>query len=778
MAAKSEIILPNGDKVTGNWSTEETMASILKVLEAKYGKTGTGGAAKKEEAVAAKKNKLGAKLQDGVNKRLKKAQERIQGLSEATKKQLEQHPRVAKSLDFLADSTKLAGTGIKKLGGKAKDLHDGLDGLDGSAQSTSNSFMTLVGGAGALGTAFGFVAGIIDQYADFQIAAMQTGFGFSSELTNTRMEVGRLGLNMAQYGRILVDNGEAIRSLGRTGLDSSNEFIKLIDSVKTTAYEFGMFGMTTEEVANAVAAQLNVARLQGYQGAQATAAITEGFNELNHQVLAYSKLTGRERREIMRNNLETREGSEALIANLGKYGPEAQASYNIMMSNIAGIFGKRGGDELAGLMDAEFSQFFLGGMEQMSQDQLTALSFVPGLKDEIEATREQVMANINDPEEVGKIMLAASREIGEILQANQDKLAKDAVMFADQSYGPMLASLLSAGQEANNFMTKTPEDIAKALGPMEANERNLMLIRDRIDTLQNTFMGAILKGMGIDNLEDLANEGTFDGLMTGIDTFGDKLASFREGIVAVADFFGVDSPTGVIALMTAGAVALFAANSVFTMAMVAGATKVWSKVGGMGGKGWGIAALLTYFATDAIGTVNDSMNFISPPGVAKKDELTQYANGSLDSARTAEITAGMNDLIKQNQERIAYMLDTVGENYKSSIEYNSLMDDTYRAQHLLSGGVNMPAGAYSPEYYRKGITLANPEYIPNIPDKLTGIVQGATHGANPGDVNVGMDPSNAWRFRNSDNDAMARLAAAMEENNRLMRIQTNAITEQ
>jgi hypothetical protein len=41
-----------------------------------------------------------------------------------------------------------------------------------------------------------------------------------------------------------------------------------------------------------------------------------------------------------------------------------------------------------------------------------------------------------------------------------------------------------------------------------------------------------------------------------------------------------------------------------------------------------------------------------------------------------------------------------------------------------------------------------------------------------------MDPSNAWRFKNSDNDAMARLAAAMEENNRLMRIQTNAITEQ
>jgi hypothetical protein len=749
------------------------MASILKVLETKYGKTGAGGTAKKEEAVAAKKNKLGAKLQDGVNKRLKKAQERIQGLSEATKKQLEQHPRVAKTLDVLSDSTKLAGSGLKKLGGRAKDLHDGLDGLDGTAQSTSNSFLTLVGGAGALGTAFGFVAGIIDQYADFQIAAMQTGFGFSSELTNTRMEVGKLGLNMAQYGRILVDNGEAIRSLGKTGLDSSNEFIKLIDSVKTTAYEFGMFGMTTEEVANAVAAQLNVARLQGYQGAQATAAITEGFNELNHQVLAYSKLTGRERREIMRNNLATREGGEALIANLGKYGPEAQASYDIMMSSINGIFGKRGGDELAGLMDAEFSQFFLGGMEQMSQDQLTALSFVPGLKDEIEATREQVMANINDPEQVGKIMLAASREIGEILQANQDKLAKDAVMFADQSYGPMLASLLSAGQEANNFMTKTPEDIAKALGPMEANERNLMLIRDRIDTLQNTFMGAILKGMGIDNLEDLANEGTFDGLMTGIDSFGDNLASFREGIVAVADFFGVDSPTGLIALMTAGAIALFAANSLFTLAMVSGATGLWSKLGGLAGglpggpggpgeKGGG-RGLLKW--AGLFGAANLAMDLAAAPDMGTP-EFADWQKGNREGLESnIRSVPGMNQLMGGYE----WLFEKVhGVSPPGTNETDAEYEERKRLARI--------------EEYK---SLATPAFDPSmstdghyVPENLTGIVQGATHGANSGDVNVGMDPSNAWRFKNSDNDAMARLAAAMEENNRLMRIQTNAITEQ
>lgn len=764
--AKSEIILPNGDKVTGNWSTEETMASILKVLEAKYGKTGKGGTEKKEEAEKVKKSKLATKLQDSYNKRIKKAQESIQKLNAATKKQLEQHPKVAKALDVMADGTTLAGRGLAKLGGRAKDLHDDLDNLGGSAQNTSNSFFTLVGGAGALGTAFGFIAGLIDQYADFQVAAIQTGFGFSSELTNTRMEVGKLGLNMAQYGRILTENGEAIRSLGRTGLESSNEFIKLIDNVKTTAYQFGMFGMTTEEVAAAVGAQLNVARLQGFQGQQATAAITESFNELNHQVLAYSKLTGRERREIMRNNLATREGSEALIANLAQYGPQAQASYDAVMSSLAGVFGKRGGDELTGLLDAEFSQFFLGGMEQMSQDQLTALSFVPGLKEQIEATREQVMANINDPKEVGKIMLESSREIGGILQANQDKLAKDAVMYADQSYGSILASLLAASQEANNFLMRTPEEIEAALGPLESNEKNLLLLRDRIDTLQNTFMGAILKGMGIDNLEDLANEGTFNGLMSGIDSFGDTLASFRENVMAVSDFFG-GGPTGLIAIMTAGAVALFAANSLFTMAMVAGANKVWgtlalsSAAGGLG-KGAGWLSKLGPFAKKIpwLGTA-----IAAGSGIMDQDYKDAGYNWG-DRAALGVFEGGA-DVVDGIWNLITGAGGVVGLG-------PGMNNNTDLSGALKSWATDPTVASWMQPYNWGNEPLtATPAFDPSVssdghyvPSSLTGIVQGATHGAN-GDVNVGMDASNAWRFSNSDNAILRQMAAALEEANRI-----------
>lgn len=672
---------PDGKDIELDWATEETLGKVLEVLEKKYGKAGSAKtkqdkADEKTRKSASKSFKFVAEQTEKYSKKIKESKEELSGF-------VRKSESAAEALDLISDGSHVAGKWVKKLGTTSASAVDEIEKMDGSAKGATSAFFKIVGAAGAVGTAFGIAAGMLDQMVEFQTNAIQTGFSFSSELINTRGNVAGLGMNMKQLGDIISSNGEAIRSLGGSGVSATNAFIDLVKDVKETSKEFGLFGMTTEEIAGLTAERLDLLRKQGFTGVVAADAVTDSFAELNHQVMALSKLTGRDRREIMRNNLATREGASLLIHDLAKLGPNATASFDSVMTSMSAIFGEQG-STFTDVFSKTLESHFMGGMERLSGDQLAAMSQVDGLRELFETARDQFLANADDPAAMRDINEKFGQSVSELLAASADDITKLARYQEDSAVGEFLREMVAAGQSATNFMLKTEEEKRMAYETaMNDDEKDMLQMRDRMNILQNSFQAQLLRLFGIEDLASVLDDDTVANAETIMTEFGDVLVGIRDGLFSLFELF--DNGTWIDELAVAG-LALFAANGVLSLAMASGAKLAFARIVAPAAVATATAAT-TAVTSGALGATTGTM---LTGGAA----LAPLAIGAGTVAILAAATSRYKDLMEQYPE-MAAMNNGAGP---------GLTNASYWSQHP-----EIMAGAIEEDKRKNGEWRATPE---------------------------------------------------------------------
>jgi len=198
-----------------------------------------------------------------------------------------------------------------------------------------------IGGVVGLGTAFGAMAGIVEEFGKALSDMSSVGAGLGTKLNDLRSAAADAGLDMAKFGKVIIENSEAVNSLGRNTTDGALEFSRLSKRVRDTARQFNYFGLSNEEMNQVLAQEIELRRLSGQTTAQITAQVAGGMNNLLKETSALAALTGQDRREMLKRRQETMtETSVSLMTRSFEQSGRMTNEVRGKLSSISDVIGK------------------------------------------------------------------------------------------------------------------------------------------------------------------------------------------------------------------------------------------------------------------------------------------------------------------------------------------------------------------------------------------------------------------------------------------------------
>ena len=301
----------DGKQITGDWARAEIQEEVLKVLE------------------EIRKEVTGKKKPPPVTPKTPKEREAEKQRDQQTKSTKEYLQALKPSVEYR-----------RKLNATVKSSISTFSRMDATSRSVTESFLGVVGGAGAVGSVLGLLASVTDEYIKSLKGSIQAGFSFSDQIIQTNHELASIGINFHQFGQILVEQGEAIRFLGSNSHEASSRFVDLVKTVRMSTKDMGYFGLSSREMADELADTMGVLITAGVSEADIMSRTHETFTYLNQEVLAYARLTGRNRRDIMRSKQELVDDNVLFKEVLKKLGPEAMQTFDMVGASMS-AFGKQ-----------------------------------------------------------------------------------------------------------------------------------------------------------------------------------------------------------------------------------------------------------------------------------------------------------------------------------------------------------------------------------------------------------------------------------------------------
>lgn len=198
-----------------------------------------------------------------------------------------------------------AGMGIT---GGGKLLGKGLESLSGQGTVTSQrleSLTKVLGGITTSGLAYaGFVAGQVEQLADAQRVMIDSGAVFSDADDVGRLvdNIKQVGITYTKLSEIVSNYTRGIAYIGGSTADGARVFSNRLNVLMEDLEQFSDFGFSVDEIADAYAQYLNIARLQQLTDqrlADGSSSLDVGFQNLLAESSALSALTKQSRSDIL-----------------------------------------------------------------------------------------------------------------------------------------------------------------------------------------------------------------------------------------------------------------------------------------------------------------------------------------------------------------------------------------------------------------------------------------------------------------------------------------------
>jgi len=837
-----------------DWATEETLAKILEALGSETRKAGPAKRAEKKTAdETLKANKdildkitkllkssdLGQQKQKDVIEGLKKSQTlsqktqtkelkdelKKQGATffesnAITKEMAKQQRKTALEDKQLLRSLVQAGEKAQKskigkaTGSLAKKATAAINPMADSA----GSIAAMGAGFGVVGAGLGAMVGTIQGFVDSTNTAMQTGFSFGDQLIETRVNVADLGMNLQQFSEILAANGDQVRRLGTTGLEAQQNFQTLIRSSLDASKAFGYFGLTGAEAAEELAPIVESLSKAGVGQTDIMSQAQKTFMGLNQEVMGLAKVTGRDRRELLRQTAAIR-GDTLFQSLLGSLGEGAMGAADKIAVNF-GVFGDNA-DKFTDLFK-NYTTEMATGIPTLTETQRQFLNMYPELAEDMRDLSKQF---IDDPEGAASAINERIMSMFTEIDGSQEAMRQQAMAFrasGNDAMADYLEGIIAAGRDGQALKKHSAESLAKNKAATDENVAAQLALQQNMAEVIQSVQAQFLKLFGVENIEDLAKDEVKDELIKKIGLMGDYIVKFRDWVAGWVDYFAVEwlgadeekmakMPSmgkvlialaglftlgPVIASVTTGIAAMFAAKAV-TAAMVAGASALFGSGagGGLGGGGEG-------------GKRRAGGRF---SGLTKMFKglfgLSGAALGGAMGLGGKAVGAGKNLLqggaLKSLARRIPALAVLLGGADLYSTYNDETLTDAQRKEEMSATGGGMAGGLAGATagaaigsvipgfgtaiggilggllgYYGGSATgrwlgsendsePLDPDFKPgesgstdgyHVPETLNGTVSGVRFGPN-GEIITGQDPSNAWRFDGTNRTPMVTAGA-------------------
>ena len=223
---------------------------------------------------------------------------------------------------------------------------------------------------GNLGQGIALATKVVGEFADSQRRLTDVGFGLGTSILTTTNAVAGFNVPLSEIERIAGTHAVTLDWLNEVSSNTVHEmekwtkqgvkpgilaFAQLSHSVRTSMKEFGNFGFTVTEVDSYLAEYLESDRKRGITADVSTSNLTKNFKALAGEVSAYAADTGRNRKDLMKAQLENMNRTDASTYSMMlrmKGEDEAAETFESNLQLITNEMKSRYGDNADAMIDA------------------------------------------------------------------------------------------------------------------------------------------------------------------------------------------------------------------------------------------------------------------------------------------------------------------------------------------------------------------------------------------------------------------------------------------
>lgn len=411
-----------------------------------------------------------------------------------------------------------------------------------------------IGGVVGLGTAFGAMAGIVEEFGKSLSDMSSVGAGLGQRLNDLRSAAADAGLDMAKFGKVIIENSQAINSLGGNTSDGAMAFARLSKQVRESARTFNFFGLSNEEMNQVLAQEIELRRQSGQTTAQITAQVASGMNDLLKETSAMAALTGQDRREMLRRRQEVlNETSVKLMQQSFERSGRMTSDVRGKVTSISDIVGKADSGLANALIYSAMSGQDFRSVEGGKYAQMAAYGgpeFAAAMDDMSKFIRLNLENKNMTPEEFSNALLPMLQRLG--VSASQSQLQSLAVLSKNDQNAAEFATLIAniTGNANMGGKFTTPSEVAgaraEALGGFEKTA--IMALPATLEDMSNRIKASALNTV-LDQLAVNINNGGQE-LVSALNRFGSNFGGDRgifEGMAgAGADLMSANPALGLL----------------------------------------------------------------------------------------------------------------------------------------------------------------------------------------------------------------------------------------
>lgn len=160
----------------------------------------------------------------------------------------------------------------------------------------------LGGGAALAGGAIGFTISALEKFGTALSYTQRVGVGLTTSLYDMRQAAATMGVTLDDFGRLIIQNGTAVRALSSNMETGYQRAAQLSDEFRRITVDVGHFGMSAGEMNEMLLEEIEMRRVTMGQQAVATMSLNDlaqSARENRVQQMALARLTGQDVRERM-----------------------------------------------------------------------------------------------------------------------------------------------------------------------------------------------------------------------------------------------------------------------------------------------------------------------------------------------------------------------------------------------------------------------------------------------------------------------------------------------
>ncbi len=247
------------------------------------------------------------------------------------------------------------------------------DGITNTLSRLANMGDSVTGAAAVfekipiMGTVFAAVAGAVEKTTAAYQNASQSGATFGNSVNNFAAAASAAGMTMADFGKLISQNGESLRLLGGNTESGGKRFADISKTLRATSRDLYNMGYSTEEVNQGLANYTKLTVQGGRNTNMTNAQLVDGTRKYLKEMDLLAKVTGetRKQQEEAQAKLASDAQYQAAMAGMSK---EVADSFRNTVTGLPGPLRDVAKDIMAtGSATTEESQRFMSMMPQSAE---------------------------------------------------------------------------------------------------------------------------------------------------------------------------------------------------------------------------------------------------------------------------------------------------------------------------------------------------------------------------------------------------------------------------